>query len=286
MNRPLTPPVERDPVYPAPVFSVVAVGQLWFACEMSVAHNASVSRRAFLFSLSAALAALLCLTGIAKVSAAQTVGTNTNAVRVACVGDSITFGYGIKDRARDSYPAQLGHRLGAGWDVRNFGHSGATLLHKGNLPYFKQKEHAEALAFKPDVVVILLGANDSKHRGPGSLEAANALDIWQYKADFVPNYEELIAEFRHANPAAKIFVCLPTPCFPGRWGINNGTIHDEIIPLVREVAKATGAGVIDLNTPLAEQGKLFPDTVHPNAAGARLMAETVEQALTGKTAAQ
>jgi lysophospholipase L1-like esterase len=200
------------------------------------------------------------------------------------VGDSITFGSGIQDRQHDSYPADLGRMLGAGYDVRNFGHSGATLLKRGDRPYFKVKEHAAALAFKPDVVVIMLGTNDSKHRGDGSLNAENAVDNWQYKADYVPDYLALIAEFRQANPQVKVYVCLPTPCFPGRWGINDKTIHDEMIPLIRQVAADTGASIIDLNTALAGKKNLFPDTVHPNPAGAKLMAEAVYHALTGKTA--
>ena len=94
----------------------------------------------------------------------------------------------------------------------------------------------------------------------------------------------MIAEFRKANPAVKVYLCLPTPCFPGRWGINDKTIHDEVIPLIRQVAKSANASIIDLNTPFADKKNLFPDTVHPNAAGAGLMAATVYQALTGNAA--
>lgn len=36
-------------------------------------------------------------------------------VRVACVGNSITYGTGIQDRVRDSYPAQLQRMLGPGY---------------------------------------------------------------------------------------------------------------------------------------------------------------------------
>ena len=58
--------------------------------------------------------------------------------RVACVGDSITYGSGIADRAHDSYPAQLEQILkqyDTAWEVDNFGVSGATLLTNGDLPY-------------------------------------------------------------------------------------------------------------------------------------------------------
>lgn len=245
-----------------------------------------ISLRQFIRTLPVAVGALVLTGGLIAASVTQAAEAATaKSIRVACVGDSITFGSGIKDRQHDSYPADLGRMLGAGYDVRNFGHSGATLLQKGDRPYIKVKEHAAALAFKPDVVVIMLGTNDSKHRGDGSLNAENAVDNWQYKADYVPDYEALIAEFRQANPQVKVYVCLPTPCFPGRWGINDKTIHDEMIPLIRQVAADTGASIIDLNTALAGKKNLFPDTVHPNPAGAKLMAETVYHALTGKTAA-
>jgi acyl-CoA thioesterase I len=221
--------------------------------------------------------------GLADDSSIQTsTESRSLPVRLACVGDSITYGYGLTNRAHNSYPADLGRWLGAGWDVRNFGVNATTLLKKGDLPYFKQKAHAEALEFKPDIVVIMLGTNDSKHREDGSLEAAHAINNWQYRSDYVPDYEALIAEFRQANPAVKVYVCLPTPCFPGRWGINNKTIHDEIIPMIRQVAEETHATIIDLYTALLGKGDLFPDTVHPNKAGARLMAAAIYRALTGK----
>lgn len=253
---------------------------------MKIIRSAACSRRKFILTLPAALCALTCLNWMANVPSVKASDSSAGkTIRVACVGDSITFGYGLKDRKHDAYPVVLGKMLGAGWDVRNFGHSGATLLKKGDRPYFKEKEHAEALAFKPDIAVIMLGTNDSKHRGDGSLDSDHAIDNWQYKADFVPDYKSLIGEFRKVNPQVKVYVCLPTPCFPGRWGINDKTIHNEIIPMVRQVAKDTHANVIDLYTALAGKKNFFQsDTVHPNPAGARLMADAVYQALTGNPA--
>ncbi len=200
-------------------------------------------------------------------------------IRVACVGDSITFGYSLTNREDDSYPARLGRQLGTGYDVRNFGVSGATLLHKGNLPYVKQQAHANALAFKPDIIIIMLGTNDSKHRNTG--DSTKIPDNWQYKAEYVPDYEALIAEFREANPSAKIYICDPTPCFPGRWGISGATIHDEIIPLVHKVAADAKATDIDLYDPFATRKDMFPDAIHPNDAGAKMMASVIYTALTG-----
>ena len=231
------------------------------------------------------LAALAVSTSLAWADGTNSTDASVvKVIRVACVGDSITFGAGIQDRKHDSYPVVLGGMLGAGWDVRNYGSSGTTVVNKGNRPYTKQKAHDTALASAPDIVVIMLGTNDSKHPGDGSSDSTDAVDNWQYKADFVTDYEALIAEFHKANPAAKIYVCLPTPCFPGFGGINGKTIHDDIIPLIRQVAKDENVGIIDLNTMFADKKELFPDTVHPNVAGAKLIAQTVYQALTGKPA--
>lgn len=202
--------------------------------------------------------------------------------RVACIGSSTTYGVGLKDREHNSYPAWLGHWMGTNYDVRNFGVSGTTLLYKGNMPYIKQPAHADALAFKPDIIIVLLGGNDSKHPGPGSLDTNNVVNNWQYKADFVSNYEVFIADFRRANPAVRIYICYPPPTFPGRWGINDNTIHHEIIPRIHQVAADTGVHVIDLYDAFVGRKDLFPDTVHPNEIGARLLAADVYTAVMGK----
>ena len=200
--------------------------------------------------------------------------------RVACVGASITYGYHLKDREHNSYPAWLGRWLGTNWIVRNFGVSGTTLISKGDKPYIEQEAYTNSLAFKPDVVIILMGGNDSKHPLPG--DTNNVPNNWQHKADFVPDYEALIASFRHANPAARIYICEPTPAFPGRWGINNTTIRNEILPLLPRIAADSNASLIDLYDPFANRKDLFPDTVHPNEAGARILASYVYIAITGK----
>lgn len=200
-------------------------------------------------------------------------------VRVACVGDSITFG---GPGLRETYPARLGRWLGTNYDTRNFGVSSTTVLRRGDYPYIARPAYTNALDFKPDIVVIDFGANDSKHPGDGSLDSEHAVNNWQHKADFIGDYKAMIAAFRSANPKAKIFICYPTPDFPGRWGINDKTIRDEMIPMIRTVAEEAGAGVIDLRTPFLGKAELFPDTVHPNDEGARLLAAEVYRTLMGQ----
>ena len=193
-------------------------------------------------------------------------------IRVACVGDSITFGSGVKDRETNNYPAQLGRMLGDKWEVRNFGVSGATMLKKGDKPYDKQKAYTQALEWKPDVVVIKLGTNDSKPQN------------WKHKADFAGDARALAVAFRQVNPAARVFLCLPVPAYPGNFGIRDEVIRGEAVAVLREVAKETNATVVDLYGALSGKPEMFPDKVHPNAEGATVIAKTVHQALAGKEA--
>lgn len=192
-------------------------------------------------------------------------------IRVACIGDSITFGASIKDRVKNSYPAQLGVKLGKGYEVKNFGVNASTLLKKGSKPYWKLKQFKAAQDYKPNIVIIKLGTNDTK--------ASN----WKHKADFVPNYVEMVETFQALDGKPTVWICYPVPVFPERWGVNDKTLKGEVIPLIGNVAEKTGVHVIDLYQPLSGKPELFPDKVHPNTAGAKVIAETIFAAITGKT---
>ena len=84
-----------------------------------------------------------------------------NKTRIACVGNSITYGATIENREVNCYPAQLSVMLGENCQIRNFGKNGATLLHKGNIPYWESNEYKQVLDFQPNWVFIELGTNDS-----------------------------------------------------------------------------------------------------------------------------
>jgi len=188
-------------------------------------------------------------------------------MRVACVGDSITKGYGLEEPSVQSYPSQLASMLGDGWSVKNYGLTNSTLLQKGDDPYIHSSTFAESQTFAPQIVVILLGTNDSKPLN------------WQHKEDFVADYTALIRSYQALGSSPQIWIAYPPPAFPGIAGISDSTIREEIIPLINIVAQNTSVGVIDLYTPLSSREDLFPDTVHPNAEGARIIAETVYSAI-------
>ncbi len=183
--------------------------------------------------------------------------------KIACVGDSITFGATIKKK-KDRYPQQLGAMLDDSFEVKNFGKSGATLLFKGNSPYVNTTEYKEALAFKPDVVIIKLGTNDSKMMN------------WDKVDDFYPDLNILIDSF--VELGAKPYLCTPCPAFKEGDTINENRIL-EIIPIIERVAKERGLVVIDLHKTLYGKEEMFPDKIHPNAEGAKLMAQTIKEVI-------
>lgn len=102
--------------------------------------------------------------------------------RVACIGNSITYGYGLKNRSEECYPAVLGIMLGENYTVENFGISARTLLNKGDHPYMQEKLFTEARAFRPDIVIIKLGTNDTKPHN------------WKYGKEFRKDLSALIME--------------------------------------------------------------------------------------------
>ena len=191
-------------------------------------------------------------------------------IRVACIGDSITVGVGAKPGY--SYPAQLQKLLGKQWQVNNFGVSARTLLRKGNLPYWKEKAFTNALSYSPDVVIILLGTNDSKPQN------------WRYGNDFAKDYIDFVNVFLRLPKKPFVFICHPPPVpNPGNYGINEAVVDKEI-PIIDRIAAEFQLGVIDMHAVLDGKPQLLPDRVHPNSEGAQEMAKAAFRALTGKEA--
>jgi lysophospholipase L1-like esterase len=191
-------------------------------------------------------------------------------VKVACIGDSITQGVGAAKGK--SYPSQLQEMLGDRWKVGNFGVSGRTLLKKGDHPYWIEKAYQDALAYEPDVVIIMLGTNDTKPQN------------WKFESEFVADYTELVKSFQALASKPRVYVCRPCPVpEPGLAGINESNVKEEI-KRIDKLAKDMGLGVIDMHKALEDKPELLPDKVHPSTEGAGEMAEAAFQALTGKSA--
>lgn len=194
---------------------------------------------------------------------------------IACVGDSITYGFGIKNREKNSYPAQLSLVLGDDYYVENFGKNGATALKKGHAPYWKTPHYKKALLFKADLVIIKLGTNDGR-----------VMNWSKHKDKYVNDYIALIKSFESLESKPKVLVCTSAPLFENdkarKKGFNTETIQKEVIPMIHKLAEKAGVELIDINSVLKGKKEMFPDGIHPNEAGARLIAETIAKAVKDK----
>ena len=192
------------------------------------------------------------------------VAPKPDAIRVACVGNSITDGHGIELAPQFGYPALLQKALGSDYWVKNFGVGGRTMLNKGDYPYMNEQAWRDAQAFNPDIVIIKLGTNDSKPQN------------WQYASEFKQDLQQMIKSLGKA----KIFLCTPIPAFKSSWAINDSVIVNGVIPIQKEVARKNGLQLIDLHTLMANDEELVqPDGIHPNEKGVAKMAEIISEAI-------
>jgi acyl-CoA thioesterase-1 len=206
---------------------------------------------------------ILLITSVTLVSAQK---------KVACIGNSITFGYGLNN-STPTYPQQLQKLLGSGYTVENDGISGTTMLKKGDNPYWVNGRLSQVFALKPDIVIIKLGTNDTKPQN------------WNtHSGEFKTDYLAMVDTLAKMTSKPKIYVVLPVPVFKNSvgasWGIRDSIVQLEI-PIIKQVASERGLSVIDCYNPLLKFPQFFStDGVHPDGTGADTIAHIVYRAIT------
>jgi len=210
-----------------------------------------------------------------------------NNLKIACVGDSITFGARLDNPDSDSYPAQLQKLLGEGYSVENFGVGSLTLLRKGIPTVWN--ELSKIKASNPDIIVISLGTNDTCGYG-----TCGDRKCWEYKDEFESDYRDLIDELSKLPSHPQIFLCAPTPMVLETPNLDAERIAgltvrkprlQELIATVKRLANEMNVHFIDLNKPLDHRPELFTvsDGVHPNKEGYAAIAVLVEKQLRAQT---
>jgi len=187
-------------------------------------------------------------------------------LKIACLGDSITEGAGTESQSLSAYPVALNKALGSTYAVLNCGRSGATMQQHADLPIWKCNEFSNIFVFKPDIIVICLGTNDSKNFN------------WN-AASFEKDYQAMIDTLKTIASHPKIYLCLPPPVFKMAWSIDDSTVVHGILPIVEKLAKTNKLQTIDLNHGLRRLPEDFPDGVHPNEKGASDMAGIIAKAI-------
>ncbi len=189
--------------------------------------------------------------------------------KVACVGDSITYGFGIKGRETLNYPYVLQTMLGDKYKVENFGVRGRSIGKKTKLCYTKEKAYKASLEFKPDIVVIMLGTNDAAPQNMAFL------------AELERDFSSLVDSYIKLPEKPVVYICTVPPSFPSGHAIQEVNLA-RVRAIVGDVAKKKKLPVIDVYSILKEDEIEFfqKDKIHPNAEGAKEIAEIVFDAIT------
>jgi len=184
------------------------------------------------------------------------------------VGDSITEGAGLEIQSKTSYPVMLDSLLGPKYSVLNCGRSATTLQKQGDFPYWISKEFSNTFTYRPDIIIVKLGTNDTKSQN------------WQ--ADrFKQDYQAFIDTLKTIPGQPKIYLCLPVPVYKTEWGINDSTLVKGVIPIIKELAQHNKLTLIDLYQEMSNQPENFPDNIHPNEQGAKKIATIIANKISG-----
>ena len=186
-------------------------------------------------------------------------------IRVACIGDSITWGFTLLNPWKQSYPALLQEKLGEGYEVRNFGYNDASARFDADTPYVYKRVYRESLAWNPDIVLLMLGTNDTKTRN------------WDPDI-FRRDYRKIVESYRKLPSQPRVILIAPIRIFPlmrlPLLGVHPETLEEGVRPAIRETAEAEGLELIDLYD-LFSDTTYCRDGVHPQRTGARMLADAV-----------
>ena len=193
-----------------------------------------------------------------------------DAVRVACIGNSITHGSGIDMQEQKGYPAQLQRLLGNGCVVKNYGVGARCMMSTSDHPYMQEQAWRDAKAFLPNIVVIKLGTNDSK-------------DYQWNQQQYEHDYQVMLDTLKALPSKPAIYLCTPIRAFRDKWGITDSVIVNGVIPSIEKIAKKNRLTVIDLHSAVTDEKEMTSDMIHPNDRGASRMAQVIADALKPRT---
>lgn len=205
-----------------------------------------------------------------KQSIKATIHVN-NTFSLAAVGDSVTYGLGLSNRNEYAYPAQLNSRLGTDYTVTNYGYSGATLMKSGNKPYTNTTQYQQSLVSNANVVIIQLGANDSK------------ILNYRYISQFVSDYKALITQYQNMSSKPFIYVALPPKTFNNRTTIVEENLVNIRKLIAEMVLEYDNVSLIDNFSVTQDLSSHFSDGLHPDEKGTAYIANNIYANLKGES---
>ena len=188
-------------------------------------------------------------------------------IKIACVGDSITYGHGITGWPANTYPYVLQKLLGKGYHVCNFGASGRSVHPVTDRPYVKEPHYPESLAYQADVVVFMMGTNDAK------------VSNWHGPEAFREALEQLLDSYGDA----KIILCTPAAAFPQNDSQQDVVCYEiqldavsQADAIVRSVAQLRNLPLVDIQELTSPHPEWYiADKLHPGNVGAAAIAQKI-----------
>ncbi len=141
--------------------------------------------------------------------------------------------------------------LGYEYAITNCGASGTTMIQIGNSPYWNTVQYTDGLNSSPDIVIIMLGSNDSKPYN------------WIYQTNYTPDYEIMINQYRNLPSHPRIYLnTLLTVYGAGSYDITDPIVTGQLCPIIKQIAfDEERLPVIDVNAATKNMPqKFFPTT--------------------------
>ena len=183
-------------------------------------------------------------------------------VRIACVGDSIVYGYGVEKHIdTDAWPSVLQKMLGNAFQVRNYGLCGTGAIAENGLPYWKTLRYRQSLLDQPEIVLILLGTNDAR------------TDVWN-EAAYQSGIQKMGSDYTSLSSHPKIIYMMSPEVFPDEYGnigfeISGKLLDQGVHPAQKRLFPEDS---IDLYSLFMNHREYFVDGVHPDREGNRIIA--------------
>ena len=185
-----------------------------------------------------------------------------NQITVACVGDSITYGYGVTGWLTNSYPQKLNKYLGPDYCVNNYGYSCRTASFSADLPYTKTDVYEQSKIFLPDIVIIMLGTNDAKSKN------------WISEESFYDDFNEIVKSYQQLESTPEIILACPIPVISVKnEDPDNELLEAEVRNVVKQIASEQNLQCVDFYEIFENKNYLYRDGIHPNASGAEIIAK-------------
>lgn len=199
---------------------------------------------------------------LVKFESCNAEGNPISEFKIACIGNSITEGGA--GNYFNSWAIQLRGLLGNGYYTENLGVSGTTMSKTGDSPWWNQPQYNYTFGLNPDIILIKLGTNDSKSFN------------WkpeQYKTAYL----DMIDKFRAMPSHPAIYMVTPAKAYSSAYSISDNTIVMKIIPVLHQIAFEKGVHLIDMYNATSYMSANFPDGIHPNSAGAKVIAQKAKE---------